>query len=135
MSEPISVDSLPPAVKRVLAHREHHAELQHEANALDQRWPISVNVRSVVVNLALEMSGLVVDPEGTVSPMVPTDEESAPQAPNPARRDADSGDLRQARTRTAQDRARPGSLEHRRRRHAHTGPDPELDADASRSCG
>src|ERR1700693_40856 len=79
MSEPISVDSLPPVVKRVLERREHHAELQHEASALDQRWPISVDVRSVVVNLALEMSGLVVDPQGTLSPMVPTDEKPRPK--------------------------------------------------------
>ena len=79
MSEPISVDSLPPAVKRVLARREHHAEIEHEDAALDQRWPISVDVRSVVVNLALEMSGLVVDPEGTVSPMEPTDKNPRPK--------------------------------------------------------
>jgi hypothetical protein len=75
----MSVESLPPAVARVLARREQAAEDERQAKALDQRWPMSVDVRGVVVNLALEMSGLAVNAEGTVTPTVPTEENPRPK--------------------------------------------------------
>jgi hypothetical protein len=79
MSTPMSVDSLSPAILRALATREQDAENERDAQARSERWPMSLDIRNVVVELALELSGLEVNPEGAVTRMVPTEEKPRPK--------------------------------------------------------
>jgi hypothetical protein len=75
----ISLEELPPSVVRMLARRDREAEREREAKAFDQRWPISVDVRSLVVDMALDLIGLEVRAEGTVVPVKPTEEKPLPR--------------------------------------------------------
>jgi hypothetical protein len=61
-----SADPVSPAVARFFAHQANQARQDLEAEALAQRWPMSLNVRGVIIETALNLCGLKVTSEGAV---------------------------------------------------------------------
>ena len=61
-----SADSVSPAIARFMASQATRAQEQREAEALAQRWPMSLDVRGLVITKALELCGLEVKSDGAV---------------------------------------------------------------------
>jgi hypothetical protein len=66
MSTMMSGDPVSPAVARFLASETKRAKDELEAEALAQRWPMSLDVRGLVIKTALSLCGLEVTSDGAV---------------------------------------------------------------------
>ena len=73
MATTATIEAISPALARGLAVRAQQFRDVRDAQLNDQRWPLSLDVRGLVVKLALEMTGLKLDDDGTITPVEPTD--------------------------------------------------------------
>ena len=64
-----TMNSVSPAVARLFASQAKAAKQELEAEALAQRWPMSLDVRSLVIKTALGLCGLKVTEDGAVKPI------------------------------------------------------------------